>query len=63
MLRTKLARKVLTRKEQRHLSKVAGVHSMDAFLRTRKIQRKQKAESGIEPCFECKHIAKKLEVE
>ena len=70
MIRTKLAKKVLTKKEQKHLSEM-GINSMSVFLITRKDQIKMRAEGdakghtpGIaEPCFECKEIARKLGVE
>ena len=67
MICTKLAKKILTKKEQRHLTK-AGVNSMEAFRRTRAIQIEIKNQvtinsRGIEPCFECKHIARKLGIE
>lgn len=62
-IHTKLAKKVLTKKEQRHLTKDAGVNSMAAFLRTRKNQLELKQGTLIEPCFECRHIAKKLGLE
>jgi hypothetical protein len=63
MIRTKLAKKVLTKAEQKHLTE-SGVHSMEAFKRTRAAQIKMKEdEPRIEPCFECRHIAQKLGIE
>ena len=59
MIRTKLAKKVLTKKEQRHLSE-NGINSMTQFLKTREYQIELKAETGVEPCFECKRIAREL---
>ncbi|KKL67516.1 hypothetical protein LCGC14_2134170 [marine sediment metagenome] len=68
MIRTKLAKKVLTKKEQRHLTKDANVHSMATFIRSRKKQDEMREESlarGVpiglaEPCWDCAHIAVKL---
>ena len=63
MIRTKLAKRVLTKKEQKHLSE-NGVHSMASFLETRKYQMElQKVSGGKEPCFECKTIAIKLGID
>jgi len=63
MIRTKLARKALTKKEQQHLTEM-GVHSMEGFKRTREAQIKMKAEEPrVEPCFECRSIAAKLGME
>lgn len=71
MIRTKLAMKKLTKKEQRHLTSDANVHSMKAFVRSRKAQvEKREIDLAIgtpigiaEPCFECSHIARKLDIE
>jgi len=63
MIRTKLALKVLTKKEQKHLTKDAGVDSMAAFVRTRDYHKKWKKETGDEPCYDCRHIAIKLGLE
>lgn len=62
MLRTKLALKVLTKAEQKHLTIDANVHSMASFLSTREYQLKHVKDGGYEPCYECKHIAFKLGV-
>lgn len=62
MLRTKLALKKLTKKEQKHLTEF-NVKSMAGFLRTRKHQIGWIENGGREPCYECKHIARKLEVD
>lgn len=55
MLRTKLAKKVLTKKEQKHLSKDANIHSM-AVMREQ-VDFMKRHPPG---CFECRHIARKL---
>lgn len=62
MIRTKIAKKVLTKKEQRHLTN-AGVHSMKTFLTTRKFHIGQKDIGGMDLCFKCRHIALKLGIE
>jgi len=67
MIRTKLAKKVLTKAEQRHLTKDANVHSMEAFVRTIEFQRKCDEENrrkgiNVITCLTCKHIAAKLGV-
>ena len=70
MIHTKLAKKVLTKKEQRHLTEM-GINSMSVFLATRKDQIKMRKEAdkeglppGIgEPCWKCKIIAQKLGVD
>ncbi len=55
MIRTKLARKVLTTKEQKHLTKIAGVHNMKQMgIQADFLKDKPKA------CFECNHIIRKL---
>ena len=56
MIRTKLAKKVLTKKEQRHLTE-ANIHSMAAMKRQVEFQRNTDF-----PCFECRHIASKLDL-
>ena len=63
MIRTKLAKKVLTKKDQRHLTEDAGIRSMTAFERTRKIQGEMRLSDGREPCFHCRSIALKLGIE
>ena len=70
MICTTLAKKMLTKKEQKHLSEI-GIYSMASFLRTRKEQIKMQEKSrtrghspGIaEPCFVCLRIAQKLGIE
>ena len=60
VLRTKTAKKLLTKKEQRHLTDMK-IYSMATFERTRALQILQVEENpNIEPCFECKFIAQKL---
>lgn len=55
MLRTKLARKLLTKKEQKHLTEVAAIHTMAAMKRQANFMK------GDEfACFKCKQIATKL---
>lgn len=64
MLRTKLAKKVLKRAQQKHLT-LMGIHSMKHFLETRQHQLKQEQESSYpyRACFECRSIALKLDIE
>jgi hypothetical protein len=70
MIRTKLAKKVLTTREQRHLTE-SGIHSMRAFVKTRKHQHEQTRKNlqdgmpiGLaQACYECKVIAAKLGLE
>ena len=57
MLRTKLAKKVLTKKEQKHLTE-SGINSM----LTMKRQIEYMKENTDFPCYECKHIARKLKL-
>jgi len=71
MIRTKLALKVLMKKEQKHLTSVANIHSMKKFITTREVQIKTTKKSlqdgmpiGIaEACWECRLIAQKLGLE
>ena len=62
MIKTKLAKKVLTKAEQRHLTEDANVHSMAAFLRTIEQQREWDKGKDTRTCFECSIIARKLGV-
>ncbi len=63
MIRTKLAKKVLNKTEQRHLTEM-GIYSMKTFRRTRYFQIKlRKDNRDLEPCFDCKQIAHKLGIE
>ena len=61
MLTTKQAKKVLTKKEQRHLTEM-GVHSVRMFRITREtqLQRKEQYPDNPEPCWTCRIIAGKL---
>ena len=60
MIRTKKAKKVLTKKEQRHLTDM-GIHSILVFGKVIAEQARQKREcTEIEPCWECRIIAEKL---
>lgn len=63
MINTKLAKKVLTKKNQKHLTKM-GIHSMSQFLSMREKQLAIPKTTGIpgidEPCYECLEIARKL---
>ncbi len=58
-IHTKLAKKVLTKAEQKHLTKDAGINSMAALKRQVEFM---KDDSGF-PCFECKSIARKLGID
>ena len=58
-IRTKAAKKILSKKEQAHLSEM-GINSVESLKRTREEQIRQRETSPIEPCFECKAIARKL---
>ena len=62
MIKTKLAKKLLKKKEQKHLTEM-GINSMDIFKKNRAAQLKLKAECpGSEPCWDCRMIASKLGV-
>lgn len=50
----------LTAKERKHLQEVAGVKTMADAKRNFVAQAEMRQTSSIEPCFECKHIARKL---
>jgi len=56
MLRTKIAKKVLTKAEQKHLTRDAGIHTMEAMKRQVAFCKKH----GSGTCFDCEHIASKL---
>jgi hypothetical protein len=58
MLRTKLAKKVLTKKEQKHLTE-SNIHSMAGMQRQANDMRDKPV---MHVCWECKCIAKKLEL-
>jgi len=55
MLRTKQAKKLLTKKEQLHLTEVAGIHSMSQMR-----EQVEFLKTHVSTCFECEHIARKL---
>ena len=66
MLRTKLAKKVLKKAEQKHLTEM-GIHSMAHLLETRAVQLSQEEGKPDKPCYiachECRVIARKLGVD
>lgn len=57
MIRTKLAKKILTKKEQKHLTS-ANIHSMAALKRQVKFMAEAEYQDCI--CFECQRIGRKL---
>lgn len=64
MIRTKVAKEILTKAEQRHLTEI-GVHSMASFRSTREHQlamEEAEKEAGryYVACFECRRVARKL---
>ena len=67
MLTTKKARKVLTKKQQKHLTKM-NIRSIAVFKASRAAQDEMREKSlatgtpiGLaEPCWDCCHIARKL---
>jgi hypothetical protein len=59
MINTKLAKKVLTKQEQKHLTE-CGIKNMAGLHRQVRLM-KQQSTGGI-PCFDCKHISVKLGV-
>lgn len=51
----------LTKKELRHLKEDAGCKTLRAFARTVEIQEEMRRKNpSIEPCWDCKFIARKL---
>lgn len=62
MIRTKLARKVLTKAEQRHLTKDAGINSMAAMQRQVDFMKEVEPVTPSTVCFDCWHIARKLKL-
>ena len=67
MLRTLKARKLLTKKEQEHLSKVANIHTMAGMKRQIKFMQELEKKhpddhyySMMNQCYECYTIGKKL---
>lgn len=57
---TKKAKKLLTKAEQKHLTRDAGIRSMAGLKRQVEFMAKRDPQSQ---CFECKHIARKLGME
>ena len=60
MITTKLAKKVLTKKEQTHLTKDANIRSMAAMQEQIESMKKMNPECPGSVCWECWGIAKKL---
>ena len=60
MIRTKLAKKTLTKTEQKHLTKDAAINSMAAMKRQIEFMRKADPDSPASICRECFHIGRKL---
>jgi hypothetical protein len=58
-IHTKLARKILTKREQDHLT-FSGIRSMNIFKSTRKQQIEWGEKSEHIACFTCQEIARKL---
>lgn len=53
--------KDLTKKEKKHLLEDAGCKTLEQFKRNADHQKKMREKTpGIEPCWDCKFIAKKL---
>jgi hypothetical protein len=56
----------LTKKEKKHLRITAGCRTLNQFKKTAEFQREQRLRQTfelkplLEPCWECKFIAKKL---
>jgi len=59
MIRTKKAKKVLTKKEQRHLTE-SNIHTMAAMERQVAFLKTYEGNPTIYPCWECRAIARKL---
>ena len=54
----------LTKEELTHLKVMAGATSLAGPKRTFEAQKEmRKLHPGLEPCFDCKHIALKLGIE
>ena len=60
MIRTKLALKVLTKAEQRHLTNDANIHSLATLKYQIDWMRKQEPLFPEKVCFDCWGIARKL---
>jgi len=53
--------KNLTKKEKKHLKIAGGITTLKEFKKTAEAQKEMREKHpSIEPCFECKFIAKKL---
>jgi hypothetical protein len=50
----------LTKKELRHLRVDAGVTTLSAAKRNFELHVKMRGETDVEPCWDCKNIARKL---
>jgi hypothetical protein len=68
MIRTKKAKKILNKKEQRHLTE-SGINSMAALERQAEFMKERKAEGekdghglGISVCLDCWFIARKFDL-
>jgi hypothetical protein len=59
MLRTKLAKKVLTKKEQKHLTE-SNIHSLRDLRRQGDFMKKLNPDDPGQVCRECQHIINKL---
>ena len=46
-----------------HLRNVAGVNTLAGLRRTRASHHRMKAENGMEPCWDCRNIARKVGLE
>lgn len=62
MIRTKLAKKVLTKKEQRHLTE-SGITSMKTMQVQIDFQKEKNPEHPGMICWECWFIAQKLGID
>ena len=60
MIRTKLAKKVLTKKEQRHLTEDANIHSIATLKNQIAWMQHEKPLFPAKVCFDCWGIARKL---
>jgi len=60
MIRTKLAKRVLTKKEQRHLTKDANIHSMATLRNQIDWMIEADPDDPTNVCSDCWWIAKKL---
>lgn len=61
MIRTKLARKVLTKKEQKHLTE-SCINSMAKMETQVNFMKKLDPKSPGSCCWDCWHIARKLNI-